>query len=73
MDWVLIIFRTQVIKKKPPVQPVFSGNLSVFNDCGLTCTPCHFFGIFKAGLTEFLGLRNSNSSSLITTGGTKNS
>ena len=32
VDWVLIIFGTQVIKKKQPVRPVFPGYLSVFYD-----------------------------------------
>ena len=36
MDWVLIIFGTQVIKKKRPVRPVFPGYLSVSYDYGLT-------------------------------------
>ena len=32
MDWVLIIFGTQVIKKKRPVRPVFPDYLSVSYD-----------------------------------------
>ena len=33
MDWVLIIFETQVIKKNRPVRPVFPDYLSVSYDC----------------------------------------
>ena len=36
MDWVLIIFGTQVIKKKRPVRPVFPNYLSVSYDYGFT-------------------------------------
>ena len=36
MDWVLIIFGTQVIKKKRPVRPVFPDYLSVSYDYYLT-------------------------------------
>ena len=36
VDWVLIIFGTQVIKKKRPVRPVFPDYLSVFYDYGRT-------------------------------------
>ena len=36
IDWVLIIFGTQVIKKKRPVRPVFPDYLSVSYDYGLT-------------------------------------
>ena len=32
VDWVLIIFGTQVIKKKRPVRPVFPDYLFVFSD-----------------------------------------
>ena len=34
VDWVLIIFGTQVIKKKRPVRPVFPDYLSVSYDYG---------------------------------------
>ena len=34
VDWVLIIFGTQVIKKTRPVRPVFPDYLSVFYDYG---------------------------------------
>ena len=34
VDWVLIIFGTQVINKKRPVRPVFTDYLSVFYDYG---------------------------------------
>ena len=43
VDWVLIIFRTQVIKKKYPVQPVFPDYLSVSYDYG-------FWLLFKSPL-----------------------
>ena len=36
VDWVLIIFGTQVIKKKRPVRPVFPGYLSVSYDYDIT-------------------------------------
>ena len=36
VDWVLIIFGTQVIKKKRPVRPVFPDYLSVSYDYGST-------------------------------------
>ena len=36
VDWVPIIFGSQVIKKKRPVQPVFSDYLSVFYDYGFS-------------------------------------
>ena len=36
VDWVLIIFGTQVIKKKRPVWPMFPGSLSVSYDYGLS-------------------------------------
>ena len=36
VDWVLIIFGTQVIKKKRPVRSVFPDYLSVFYDYGET-------------------------------------
>ena len=36
VDWVLIIFGTQVIKKKRPVRPVFPDYLSVSYDYGFT-------------------------------------
>ena len=39
MDWVLIIFGTQVIKKKRPVRPVFPDYLSVSYDYGETVSP----------------------------------
>ena len=35
VDWVLIIFGTQVIKKKRPVRPVFPDYLSVSYDYAL--------------------------------------
>ena len=35
MDWVPIIFGTQVIKKKRPARPVFPDYLSVSYDYGL--------------------------------------
>ena len=35
VDWVLIIFGTQVIKKKRPVRPVFPDYLSVSSDYDL--------------------------------------
>ena len=35
VDWVLIIFGTQVIKKKRPVRPVFPDYLSVSYDYGI--------------------------------------
>ena len=35
VDWVLIIFGTQVIKKKRPVRPVFPDYLSVSYDYDL--------------------------------------
>ena len=38
VDWVLIIFGTQVIKKKRPVRPVFSDYLSVSYDYEQTKT-----------------------------------
>ena len=37
VDWILIIFGTQVIKKKQPVQPVFPDYLSVSYDYDGTC------------------------------------
>ena len=36
MDWVLIIFATQVITKKRPVRPVFPDYLSVSYDYART-------------------------------------
>ena len=36
VDWVLIIFGTQVIKKKRPVRPVFPDYLSVSYDYGIS-------------------------------------
>ena len=36
LDWVLIIFGTQVIKKKRPVRPAFPDYLSVSYDYGNT-------------------------------------
>ena len=36
VDWVLIIFGTQVLKKKRPVQSVFPDYLSVSYDYGYT-------------------------------------
>ena len=36
VDWVLIIFGTQVIKKKRPVRPVFPDYLSVSYDYAVT-------------------------------------
>ena len=36
VDWVLIIFGTQVIKKKRPVWPVFPDYLSVSYDYEIT-------------------------------------
>ena len=41
VDWVLIIFKTQVIKKKWPVRPVFPDYLSVSYDYGLTLIYFH--------------------------------
>ena len=38
LDWVLIIFGTQVIKKKRPVQLVFPDYLSISDDYGVTHT-----------------------------------
>ena len=38
VDWVLIIFETQVLKKKRPVRPVFADYLSVFYDYDSTGT-----------------------------------
>ena len=35
VDWVLLIFGTQVLKKKRPVRPVFLDYLSVSYDYGL--------------------------------------
>ena len=41
VDWVLIIFGTQVIKKKRPVRPVFPDYLSVSYDYGISiCVYC---------------------------------
>ena len=36
MDWVLIIFGTQVIKKQGPVRPVFPDYLSISYDYDTT-------------------------------------
>ena len=41
VDWVLIIFRTQVIKKKRPVRPVFPDYISLLLEHG---TPSIFGG-----------------------------
>ena len=38
VDWVLIIFETQVLKKKRPVRAVFADYLSVFYDYDSTGT-----------------------------------
>ena len=35
VDWILIIFGTQVIKKKQPLRPVFPDYLSVSYDYGM--------------------------------------
>ena len=37
VDWVLIIFATQVIIKKRSVRPVFPDYLSVSDDYGIRC------------------------------------
>ena len=42
-DWVLIIFGTQVIKKKQPVRPVFPDYLSVSHDYGCIIMSRVFF------------------------------
>ena len=39
VDWVLIIFRTQVIKKKRPVRPVLPDYLSVSYDYDQSLCP----------------------------------
>ena len=39
VDWVLIIFGTQVMKKKRPVRPVFPDYLSISYDYDYKDTP----------------------------------
>ena len=50
VDWVLIIFGTQVIKKKRPVRPVFPEYLSVSYDYDGTRTKP--FIVFKGTKRE---------------------
>ena len=51
MDWVPIIFGTQVIKKKRPARPVFPDYLSVSYDYDLSNL---LNGVFRFGFTIFI-------------------
>ena len=53
VDWVLIIFGTQVIKKKRPVRPVFPDYLSVSYDYAAFNHQC-FQVYFDSQCTYFL-------------------
>ena len=52
VEWVLIIFGTQVLKKKRPVRPVFPSYLSVSYDCDMTnCDIIYSVNSFDRNLT----------------------
>ena len=57
VDWVLIVFGTQVMKKKRPVRPVFSDYLSISYEYGSICksASCQLNVLFRLKL--FLGLK----------------
>ena len=56
VDWVLIIFGTQVIKKKRPVRPVFPGYLCVSYDYG-NVNSRHFSHVTKSCIFKNLNFR----------------
>ena len=59
VDWVLIVFGTQAIKKKRPVRPVSPDYLSISYDYGSICksTSCQLNVLFR--LKNFLGFKET--------------